>query len=407
LAFTLMSLDQGRAQELIDQALVDFEDLGPDDPGVLRLRVVGARLTVRQGHSKDAIGAIEAIMENVERTRDEYLILEMLTVRAASLPSIQRPVEGLTILEGVIRRAAAAGFHELADRGRVNLSVLAADDDVRYARDIAMDGLRTALARGARSDAAFHALNATEFDMHLGNLDAAAEHVAQILALDLEGADLAMNQFEGYVLATLRGEPTIDLATILGAAPGVNETTDDDAVTWRALVEGDGPAAIRHGLVFGRDDDLNAPVAYLRVAVGAATIGDAASARTAADELRVATRWGRSGEALLGGAEAIALALEGSRDAAIETGRVALDSLRAGETRLLEGLVLFGLGTALGSDDPGPSYVRQARSIFEDIGAFGLVRMIDARGASDGGTGDAALVGRAPAGEAEAEAVSG
>jgi class 3 adenylate cyclase len=408
LAFTLMSLDQAQTQDLIDQALLDFDDLGPDDPGVLRLRVVGARLAVRRGHSRDAIRAIEPIMENVERTRDESLILEMLTVRAASLPSVQRPVEGLTLLEGVIRRASAAGFHEIADRGRVNLSVLAADDDLRYARDIAMDGLRAALARGARSDAAFHALNAAEFDLHLGALDLAVEHSAQILSLDLEGGDLAMNQFEQYVLATVRGEATPDVAAIVGSSPGINDTAVDDARTWRALVDGDGPATVRHGLIFGRDDELNAPMAYLRVAVGAAMTGDAASARTAADELRVTTRWGRTAEAVLAGTEAIALALAGSRDAALETGLLSLDWLRSGGIRLIEGLVLLGLGMALGPEPPGPTYLDQARRQFDDVGAAGLVAVIDRRGG--------ALVGhavkdvgtdRSSAGETEAGAVSG
>jgi hypothetical protein len=306
------------------------------------------------------------------------------------------------LLEGVIRRGSALGFHEVADRGRVNLSVLAADDDVRYARDIAMDGLRDAAGRGARSDAAFHASNAAEFDMHLGNLEPAYERVTQVLGLDLEGGDLSMNLFMRYIISTVAGKPTGDVDAIAGSATGMNASVPDDVDTWRALVAGDGRAAIRHGLEFARDDELNASLAYLRAAVGAAMVGDASAARTAADESRAGMRWGRVAEAIQAGTEAIALALEGSRERADEAARASLEGLRAGGIRLIEGLVLYGLGLALLPQQPGPAYVAQARRLFDEIGAAGLVASVDRLAA--GSSGAPAQEAGATDGAAEAAA---
>ena len=403
---TMMSIDQARAREMLEQAIVDFADLGPDDIEILRFRTALARLDVRQGHNRGVVEVEESIAGAAERTRDEAMILELLTVRGAGLTAVHRPIEAIVLLEGIYRRALATGLTETADRARNNLSVTVAEDDLRYGRDLALEGLEEAIARGARSDAAYYSLNSAEFDLYLGNLAAASERIERILALELEGGDKAINLAAQGILGVIMGRPTDVTSELADASAGAVASLDDDIRTWIALVAGDGPATVRHALAMARDDELNAPVAYFRAAVGAAISGDAASARVAADELRALDRWGRSVGACLAGTEAIALALEGRRDGAVTVGREALEYLRSERIRLLEGLVLLGLGVALIDDEPGPAFVQRARSIFDDVEAKGLVTLVDTRWPSRDSRDATAVGDRSAVGEAETEAVS-
>ena len=407
LGLTLMSIDQAQARAMLEQAIIDFEDLGPDDIEVLRFRSALARLDIRQGHNRGVVAAVESMAAAAERTRDEALVLELLTARGAGLPSVQRPVEAIVMLEGIYRRAVLAGLTEIADRALTNLSVTVADDDVRYGRDVALEGLEEAIARGARSDAAYFASNSAEFDFHLGNLGAALERMDRILALDLEGGDRSMCLATRTAVALLMDRPSVTIDEVADAVAGTQVSLDDDTRAWAALVAGDGPTMVRHALSMGREDELNAPQAFIRAAVGAALAGDPTSARAAADELRAHGRWGRAVAASTASSEAIALVLEGNRDAGLTLGRDALEQLRSEGIRLDEGLVLLALGVALGDEEPGPTFVQRARVLFDDIGATAVVAMIDTQGAASRSIGDTSVSGRSAAGEAETEVVSG
>jgi hypothetical protein len=391
---------------MLEQAIIDFEDLGPDDIEVLRFRSALARLDIRQGHNRGVVEAVESIAGAAERTRDEALVLELLTARGAGLPSVHRPVEAIVMLEGIYRRAVLAGLTEIADRALTNLSVTVADDDLRYGRDVALAGLEEAIARGARSDAAYFASNSAEFDLHLGNLSAALERMERILALELEGGDRSMCLATQTAVSLLMGRPSVAVDEVADAVAGTQVSLDDDMRTWAALVAGDGQAAVRHGLAMARDDELNAPMAFLRAAIGASLAGDAASARAAADELRAHGRWGRAVAACTASTEAIALVLEGNRDAGLTVGRDAIERMRAEGIRLDEGLVLLGLGLALGDEDPGPAFVQRARDRLDDVGAAAVVAMIDERGLLPVDP-ERLVKGRSVAGQAETNAVSG
>jgi class 3 adenylate cyclase len=406
LGSTVMSIDQTRARALLEQAIVEFEDLGPDDIEVLRFRSALFRLDVRQGHNRGVVDGVESIAEAAERTRDEAMVLELLTARGAGLPSAHRPVEAIVLLEGIFRRAAAAGLTEIADRARINLSVTVADDDLRYGRDVALEGLEDAIARGARSDAAYFASNSAEFDLHLGNLVAAAERMERILALELEGGDRSMNLATQTAVGLVMGRSSVTIDEVADAIAGTQVSLHDDMRVWAALVAGDGATMVQRGLAMAREDELNAPFAYLRVAIGAALVGDAASARAAADELRAYGRWGRVVAATMASTEAIALILEGNRDAGSAAGRDALERLRTEGIRFSEAIVTLGLGVALGDEEPGPSYVQRARALLDDLGAKAVVAMIDERKLLRVGQ-HVASSDRVAAGETEAETVSG
>jgi hypothetical protein len=306
------------------------------------------------------------------------MVLDLLSTRAAALTTVNRPIEGLVVLEGVQRRAEQMGLSELASRARINLSLHASDDDLRYGFAVAMRGLEEALTRGARSDAAYNTLNGAEFAMHLGELDQSLALTERILSLDLEGSDLGINQAQARIIRLLMGRSDEPLGSGASTdASAVHASLPDDLRNWTALLEGDGATAVERALAMAREDELNAPIAYFRGAIGAAMAGDVVRAREAADEAKALGRWGRWVLACATASEAIALVLEGSIDAGLRVGGETLEVFRTLGVRLDEALLLLGLGIALGQTEPGPSFVAQARGMFVAIGAEGFVDVID------------------------------
>jgi class 3 adenylate cyclase len=377
LGHVLTSLDVARSRVIIEQALVDFADLPPDDVEFLRLRVILSRLALREGHHREVVDTVDAIAADVERTRDEPMILDVLATRAGALSIVNRPIEALVILEGILRRAEVLGLDGLRERARLNLSIHASDDDLRYGLDLAIRGLEESLERGSRTDVAYYASNASEFAMHLGSLSEGLALVDRALALDLEGSDREINTSQQRILYHVMGRPVDDDGPSVPGTLPISIT--EDIVIWAALVDGDGDQVIQHGLGMAREDDLNAPMAYFRASLGAALNRDVATARTVADESAAGGRWGRWVNAGTVGSEAIALILEGTLDEGIRQGQVALEVMRTMEVRLDEALLLLGLGAALDDLDPGPSYLARARERFATIGAHGFVKLIDRR----------------------------
>jgi len=377
IAEATLQADADRSVELATKAVEDFADLGSGDRGWLALQMFLAQAAVRRGHNRVAADISESIMTDVERTRDEELILTALVTLGAALSAVGRPVEGLVVLEGAFRRAQASGFPALANRARVNLSVLLADDDVRGARDIALAGFEEATSRGLRSYAATFSLNSTEYDLHLGTIPPGIERTRSMLDLGLEGFDQVVNLSTLHILYTITGEPVEDLEREIEGFEAERVSTDDDRRCWAALAAGDGPNTIRYGLVLARDDELNAPFGYLRAAIGAALIGDAATARTASDESGHLGRWGRWVDATAAATDAIALALEGRRDEALTTGREALAAFRSQGVILDAALVELGLGVALRPSSESDELLGRARETFAAIGALGFVAAVD------------------------------
>jgi len=267
-----------------------------------------------------------------------------------------------------------------------------ADDDVRGARDIALAGFEDATSRGLRSYAAFFSLNATEYDLHLGTIPPGIERTRSMLDLGLEGFDRAVNLSTLHMLYTVAGVQVEDLEREIDGFRAERVSTDDDRRCWAALAAGDGPDAIRYGLALARDDELNAPFGYLRAAIGAALIGDAATARTASEEHGHLGRWGRWVDAAAAATDAIALALEGRRDEALSCGREAIAAFRSQGVRLDEALVELGLGVALRPSPESDELLGWARETFVAIGALGFVATADRLT----GHGDRASAARRP-----------
>ena len=232
----------------------------------------------------------------------------------------------------------------------------------------------------------------TEYDAHLGTLPPGIERTRSMLDLGLEGIDRAITLSTLHLLYTIVGVPVEDLEREIDGFRAERVSTDDDRRCWAALAAGDGSNAIRFGLALARDDELNAPFGYLRAAIGAALIGDAAAARTASDEHAHLGRWGRWVDATAAATDAIALALEGRRDEALSSGREAIAAFRSLGVRLDEALVELGLGVALRPSPESDEFLGAARETFVAVGALGLVATVD-RLTGNGDRASAASVG--------------
>ncbi|HEU0236424.1 MAG TPA: adenylate/guanylate cyclase domain-containing protein [Candidatus Limnocylindrales bacterium] len=374
-AEALMSNDVAAAQDLAESALTEYADLPEDRSEVLGLRYAVARCLLRSGRNADAAALLEGMLRAVEMTGDESFVLRVLATRGATLPAVGRSVEGAIILDGVIRRAERAGLFEIQDRARINLSVTLADDDVVAGRDVAASGFEDAVRRGAAGSAAYYAMNAAEYDLHIGEWDAASTRVREVLELGLEANDRLANLAQLYVIGLLRGSP--DPALIDEIRRSAHDAPQiADVELWDAFGRGDATGAIGHGLPFAAADDLNAPFAYFRVGVAAAVARDVTNATIALTSMSGNLRTGRWNEGILETLQAIAAGLAGDRVRAVERGRAALDMFRSMSVRLDEGLAALGIAAALGPDDPEtPAFADEARRTLTDVGAAGLLEM--------------------------------
>ena len=369
----LLSTDVAAAHALGEAALGEYADLPAEGHDILNLRYALARSHLRVGRHVDAAAALDDMQRAVEQTGDEQFVLRVLATRGATLPAVGRSIEGAIILEGVTRRAERANLHDTADRARINLSVTLADDDLVAGRDVAVDGLAGAIRRGAASSAAFYAMNAAEYDLHLGNLEAGAERVREVLELGLEAIDRFNNLVQLFVIQAATGDfDDAILVELRGNAPAPGVL--DDVEAWRALLEGEPAVAIERALALAREDDLNAPFGCFRAAVAAGLSGDAVAARTSIDVLAPNVRSGRWNEAIGLTVAAIAHALSGEAERARLEGRRAIELFDLLTARFDLALAALGIAAALGPADPDwRPFADRAREILEGLGALPLL----------------------------------
>jgi ribosomal protein S14 len=256
--------------------------------------------------------------------------------------------------------------------------VMAADDDIAYGRDVAVAGLEDAISLGTTANAAFFASNASEYDLHLGNLDAAAERVRRTLDLGLEASDQAANLSALRTLLTLRGDEEPEVIAEHERLCRVLGQPDNDMLTWFHLCRGELREVIDRGLRLAREDELNAPIAYLRIAIAAALAGDPVPVRAARDELAALGRWGRWLDTVQLAIRAIATALEGDRADGL---RLALDVDAAFRQQgAMFDVVLAGLGSLaalrpLGSDTA--TLFASTRDLMEQLRLPPLLVLLD------------------------------
>ena len=92
---------QDRAFELLSEAMAE-PGLTPDDDGYVEIAEALAKLFMRRSRFAEAVALVERALPAAESRGLTVLAVEMLTTRAVSLSNINRPIESVASLMGVI-----------------------------------------------------------------------------------------------------------------------------------------------------------------------------------------------------------------------------------------------------------------------------------------------------------------
>ena len=135
--------------------------LTPDDDGYVEIAESLAKLFMRRSRFAEAVALAERALPAAESRGLTVLAVEMLTTRAVSLSNINRPIEAVSSLMGVI---ALADRHNLQDpllRATINLGYALDPDDPEAAYRVSREGAAKARQWGQRFGLRYLVGNAT------------------------------------------------------------------------------------------------------------------------------------------------------------------------------------------------------------------------------------------------------
>ena len=229
---------QDRAFELLSEAMAE-PGLTPDDDGYVEIAEALAKLFMRRSRFAEAVALAERALPAAESRGLTVLAVEMLTTRAVSLSNINRPIESVASLMGVI---ALADRHNLQDpllRATINLGYALDPDDPEAAYRVSRDGAAKARQWGQRFGLRYLVGNATSTAIHVGDWDWALGEVRDPIWDDLEPAErIWLGATEAEILAD-RGEPVAELIAELERLavglrrPAVSRRTSYTPGGWR------------------------------------------------------------------------------------------------------------------------------------------------------------------------------
>ena len=222
--------------------------LTPDDDGYVEIAESLAKLFMRRSRFAEAVALAERALPAAESRGLTVPAVELLTTRAVSLSNINRPIESVSSLMGVI---ALADRHNLQDpllRATINLGYALDPDDPEAAYRVSREGAAKARQWGQRFGLRYLVGNATNGAIQVGDWDWALGEVRDPIWDDLEPAErIWLGATEAEILAA-RGEPVAELiAELKGLAAGFDDPQYRGNVIIRR-VDGDvGVRAIRGG----------------------------------------------------------------------------------------------------------------------------------------------------------------
>ena len=179
---------------------------------------------MRRSRFAEAVAIAERALPAAESRGLTVLAVELLTTRAVSLSNINRPIESVSSLMGVI---ALADRHNLQDpllRATINLGYALDPDDPEAAYRVSREGAAKARQWGQRFGLRYLVGNATSAAILVGDWDWALAEARDPIWDDAEPAErIWLGAIEAEILAA-RGEPVAELiAEIEGLAAGFDD----------------------------------------------------------------------------------------------------------------------------------------------------------------------------------------
>jgi class 3 adenylate cyclase/tetratricopeptide (TPR) repeat protein len=214
---------QDRAFQVLTEAMAE-PGLTPDDEGYVEIAESLAKLSMRRSRFAEAVALTERALPAAESRGLIVLAIEMLTTRAVSLSNINRPIEAVASLMGVIALAERHNLHDPLLRAMINLGYAIEPDDPEAAARVSRDGAAKARQWGQRFGLRYLVGNATSGAIQIGDWDWALAEVRDPIWDDVEPAErIWLGTTEAEILAA-RGEPVDELlAELKGLAAGFDD----------------------------------------------------------------------------------------------------------------------------------------------------------------------------------------
>jgi class 3 adenylate cyclase/tetratricopeptide (TPR) repeat protein len=376
----LNAYESGRALEMLLPAEAEFSDLAPD-PSLIAIRAQISRGNMLRGEWKEAVRWADLALVEAERGDALELVAHTLITKGSALASTGRWREGTGLLDVGRRLAEEHGLWIAHLRAIANLGGALAETDPRAGVAAGRSGWEVAKRHGYQRLALTVLGNTLEISLlFLGDWSPEAREL-MALRLDDVGAGERATLLGALRMVRAFEEPGVDLSEgwpdVAGLDPAIRSGIEyDQAVV--ALAAGDFRAAFESGRA-SAGLFINASNGTLIAARAAARSGDrglVAEMLAAHDALGV---FGPAHTVNRDGIAAALLALDGRwpdatvafRDAIRRTAELGLEMSRAQ-------LLLDAAFVAPPGDGFGAEAGREARGLFERMGANAFVAQVDA-----------------------------
>ena len=346
------------------------------------------------GSHKRALEWSEMALVLAERFDDPALLASAVGARSGALFNLGRHREAVMLARGMAALADAAGALREQATARVGLSVFTLEEDPREALSVALESAELARRAGLRPIEVLNLLNAAETSIYVGRWSDTRAAITELAQRELPVRQLAFLNFVQAMLEAGTGDAVAAMARFEGFAGAAAEsesvsgrTTYLSARAFVNLASGDIEAARHEAAEAVAADPLgiNSPNALAVGGRASLWLRDAEGARdvvTAMASFR--GRWMRAERRTM---EAGLAALEGRVDAAADAYRESIEAWRALDCTLDLALCELDLVLLLGPDHPDATAAKEARDIFNQLGAKPFLERLDRAAEAGAGAG--------------------
>jgi class 3 adenylate cyclase/tetratricopeptide (TPR) repeat protein len=310
-------------------------------------------------------------------------IADVLNTRATALGFAGRVREGVAGLRGVLEMSEGYGLTYAALRARINLSSVLSAEDPKAGWLVAGPGFEDAKRSGRSDMLPTLGANAAGHAIRIGEWDAGAAIVADLLATELDPSDRFQAECLSAVVDILRGRP---YEAAMERAEAYAKTSDEpqsaaqihSTRSWIAFVEGGFEDTHAESMKSAAINQTNAADDLPMAARAALWAGKAELAQNAADTLRAGGVHGRAVNASQRSIDGGVAAITGRTDDAIAAYRDAMRQWRDLECWWDLALCELDFVRFVGGESPDiKAAADEARSIFTRLGAPAFLRRLN------------------------------
>jgi len=206
---------QDRSQQLLTEAMAE-PGITSDDDGYVEIAESLAKLNMRRSRFEEAVAIADQALPAAEARGLTIIAVELLTTRAVSLSNLNRPIESVSVLTGVIALAERHNLHDPQLRAMINLGYALDPDDPEAAYRVSRDGAARARQWGQRLGLRYLFGNAAATAVLVGDWDWALEEARDPIWDEAEPAERLWLGAFGVEILAARGEPVTELTAELG-----------------------------------------------------------------------------------------------------------------------------------------------------------------------------------------------